>query len=145
MRLPDGIKGWLLSGTIGGVSAAIAFLCGNIYGDLKPVFLTHVFPTVPRDTLLALVGLLGMGVVLLISWVIYLHSRDSVIDRLKGYDFGPITGIATHRNTKKHYCTRCLLEDNLASPLIGSELGGTDTWTCIRKDCKTRYSVKDGT
>ena len=145
MRLPDGIKGWLLSGALASIAAATAFLCGSIYGDMKPVFLTYVFPTITRDTLLALVSLLGIGVALLISWVIYLHYHYSVNDKLNEYDFSPITGVCTRKNNKKLYCTRCLLEDSIASPLFISELGGKDTWKCIRKNCKTRYIVKDGT
>ena len=141
MRLPDGIKGWLLSGALGTVALATAFLCGSIYEGLRPTFLTYVLPSVSRDTLLALVGLLGMAALLLAAWVLYLHRVDAVQDRLRGFEFDAKTAIARRKSDQKRVCSRCLVDLNSAVPLICND---GETWICIRKDCQTQYVEKRG-
>jgi hypothetical protein len=97
--------------------------------------LKFVLPGVSREALLALSCLLGLSIVLLSLWVVYLHRTQA---RFQNYHFDPIAGLLRDRpNGQKRFCTRCLLQRNQEVPLGFRK--EDSNWICMRGACMTVY------
>jgi len=144
MRLPEFVRSWVFGSILAAIASVVAFLLGTIYEGVKPIFLASVFPTIPRETLIALAALFCLATLLLALWVWYLHSSEATTDRLRNHNFSPLTGIATHKKTNIRHCTRCLIEDNRVAPLGINGDRESGEWICMRPKCRTLYNEKKG-
>lgn len=142
MRLPDGIKGWLVSGALGLLALVASFLCGQIFEEVKPAFLANILPAVYRSSLASLAALFLLLSVILLCWIVYLHRRPQTENRFSGYHFDDTTGIAKEKKSGQRVCSRCLVEINQAVPLVYT--GFEKELRCVRVGCKTEFYEKQG-
>jgi hypothetical protein len=134
VRLPERLKDHLTTILVAGIAGIFLFFATKIYHDVSGPFLVYVLPAFSNKTLLSLCSILGLSVVLLVWWVIYLHlarREPTSAEKEKQFEdrfdkFDTRLGVWTHKNQSYFFCTKCKAS-HVESPLRERP----DGWMCL--------------
>jgi hypothetical protein len=127
VKLPERIKDKLTTVLVGGIAGLFAT---SIYNDVAGPFLAYVLPAFSNKTLLSACSLLGLLVILLVCWVIYLHRRADKKFHAQFVETMEPLGFWHHKTKSGFFCPNCKLK-HIESQLVDKG----KLWRCPNHDC----------